>query len=253
MEISFAQFGWFAIAIGAGSFVLGGLVKGVIGLGLPMVAVPVLATFMDPKIAVALMTVPVLTSNVWIYGTSGKVSELFARHWRILVALVVFTFVGAQFFVKMDVDLASIMVGIGIVLVCIARAFPIKAQLDPKHEAWLGPLAGGLAGLMGGTTNYMAPILVAYLMALRVEKDVFVFSMSLFFVFGSAPLFGSLAVHQILDVNVLIMSAVATVMVIIGLQLGAALRRVIPQAIFEKILLAALFLVGLNLIRRGIF
>jgi len=253
VEFDFSQFGWWALTIGAISFVLGGLVKGVIGLGLPMVAVPVLATFMDPKIAVALMTVPVLTSNVWIVGTSGRVRELFARYWTVLVALVVFTFVGAQFFVTMDANLASVMVGIGIVVVCLFRAFPIKTTLDPKHEVWLGPVAGTAAGLMGGMTNYHAPIMIAYLMTLRVPRDVFVYSMSLFFVFGSTPLFTSLAIHNILNENVLVISAAATVLVIAGLQLGAALRRLIPQAIFEKILLVVLFLIGLNLIRRGVF
>jgi uncharacterized membrane protein YfcA len=251
--LDFSQFGWFAMAIGAVSFVLGGMVKGVIGLGLPMVAVPVLATFMDPKVAVALMSVPVLTSNIWIVGTSGRLRELVRRYWSVLVALTVFTFAGAQFFVKMDVGLASIMVGTGIVVVCLFQAFPIKATLDPKHEVWLGPVAGTAAGIMGGMTNYLAPIMIAYLMALKVPRDLFVFSMSLFFVFGSAPLFGSLALHHILDANVLVISAVATLLVIAGLQLGAALRRLIPQAIFEKILLAVLFLIGLNLIRRGIF
>lgn len=253
MEFDFSQFGWFALAIGAVSFVLGGLVKGVIGLGLPMVAVPVLATFMDPKVAVALMTVPVLTSNLWIVGTSGRVRELLARYWPVLITLVIFTFAGAQFFVKMDVGLASIMVGTGIVVVCLFQAFPIKASLNPRHEVWLGPAAGAAAGFMGGMTNYLAPILIAYLMALRVQRDFFVFSMSLFFVFGSAPLFGSLAVHRILDENVLVISAISTVLVVAGLQLGAALRRLIPQATFEKILLVVLFGIGLNLIRRGIF
>jgi len=253
VEFDFSQFGWWALTIGAISFVLGGVVKGVIGLGLPMVAVPVLATFMDPKVAVALMTVPVLTSNVWIVGTSRQVRQLFARFWPVLITLVIFTFAGAQFFVKMDANLASIMVGVGIVIVCLFQAFPIKTSVDPKHEVWLGPVIGAAAGFMGGMTNYLAPLLIIYLMALRVQRDIFVFSMSLFFVFGSAPLFGSLAVNHILDENVLVISAAATVFAIIGLQLGAALRRRVPQKTFEKILLAVLFLIGLNLIRRGIF
>jgi uncharacterized membrane protein YfcA len=253
MDFGFAQFGALALAIGAAAFVLGGVVKGVIGLGMPLVAVPILASVMDPKVAVAMMIVPVLSSNVWIVGTSGRVRELAVRFWRLLVALVVFTFLGAQLFAKMDARIASIMVGTGIVLVCIAQAFPIKAKVDPRHEAWLSPTMGTLAGIMGGITNYFAPVLVAYLMALRVEKDVFVFSMSLFFVAGGIPLFGSLAMHRILDVDVLAVSTVATVMAILGLLLGAGLRRIIPQATFEKILLAGLFLMGLNLLRRGIF
>ncbi|MDH3233991.1 MAG: sulfite exporter TauE/SafE family protein [Alphaproteobacteria bacterium] len=253
MDLGFAQFGVFALALGALAFMLGGLVKGVIGLGLPMVAVPVLATVMDPKIAVALTTVPVLTSNIWIVGTSGRLRELLARYWTMLLALALFSLLGAQFFVKMDAPIASFVVGIGIVLVCIAQAFPIKAKVNARHEVWMGPVTGALAGLGGGITNFFAPLLVAYMLALRVEKDLFVFSMSLFFIVGGTPLFGSLAMYRILDLDVLAVSTAAAVVAIIGLQLGATLRRIIPQATFEKVLLFALFLIGLNLIRRGIF
>jgi len=253
MDFGFAHFGAFALALGALAFVLGGLVKGVIGLGLPMVAVPVLATVMDPKVAVALTAVPILTSNIWIVATSGRIPELLARYWTMLLALAVCSFLGAQFFVKMDTRIASIVVGIGIVSVCIAQAFPIKAKVSARHEAWLGPLTGALAGVGGGITNFFAPLLVAYMMALRVQKDLFVFSMSLFFIVGAVPLFGSLAICRILDLDVLAVSAMAAVMAIVGLQLGATLRRIIPQATFEKVLLFALFLIGLNLIRRGIF
>ena len=253
MELVLAQYGALALATGAVGFVLGGLVKGVIGFGLPLIAVPILATVIDPKVAVAMMTVPVLCSNVWLVTVSGRLAALVGRFWPLIIMLSLCTFIGAQFFARMDARIASLMVGIGILLVCLAQAFPLRVNIQARQESWLGPVVGTIAGTMGGLTNFFAPALVAYLMALRVDKEMFVAAMALFFVVASTPLFGSLAMHSVLDLDVLLVSALATLLVLLGLAIGAALRRVIPQGTFEKILLGGLVLIGLNLIRKGLF
>ena len=41
------------------AFFAGGLVKGVIGIGLPLVAVPIMATVLAPTTAIALPAVPI--------------------------------------------------------------------------------------------------------------------------------------------------------------------------------------------------
>ena len=46
------------------AFALGGLVKGATGAGSPVIAIPVLTVFFDAKLAVAIMAVPNLFSNL---------------------------------------------------------------------------------------------------------------------------------------------------------------------------------------------
>ena len=48
-----------------GTFLLAGLVKGVIGMGLPTVAMGLLAVVLPPAEAAALLVVPSLVTNVW--------------------------------------------------------------------------------------------------------------------------------------------------------------------------------------------
>ncbi len=52
-------------AAAAAVFVLAGLVKGVVGLGLPTVAMGLLALRMPAAQAAALLVVPSLVTNVW--------------------------------------------------------------------------------------------------------------------------------------------------------------------------------------------
>jgi hypothetical protein len=43
----------------------GGLIKGTLGVGLPLFAVPVMSLFISSTQAIALVSVPVLVSNIW--------------------------------------------------------------------------------------------------------------------------------------------------------------------------------------------
>ena len=54
----------FALLV-AGTFLFAGLVKGVVGLGLPTVAMGLLGLAMPPVAAAALLLVPSLVTNVW--------------------------------------------------------------------------------------------------------------------------------------------------------------------------------------------
>ena len=48
----------------AAIFVLGGIVKGVVGIGLPLVLIPLLTPVLDMPVAVALLTVPMIATNI---------------------------------------------------------------------------------------------------------------------------------------------------------------------------------------------
>jgi hypothetical protein len=59
----------------AGTFLLAGLVKGVIGLGLPTVALGLLGLAMPPAEAAALLRVPSLAANAWqLLAGSGLIA-----------------------------------------------------------------------------------------------------------------------------------------------------------------------------------
>lgn len=249
--MDFSQFGLAALAVGAAAFFAGGTVKGVIGLGLPLVAVPVLASAMDPKVAVAMMTVPVLSSNAWLVLRGGRCRATLRRFWPLILTLAGFTLLSAQLFVEIDAATASLLLGLAVVGFCAMQLFPIKVEVSKRAERWLNPGIGAVAGLMGGISNFFGPPVMAYLIALRLEKDTFVAAVTLFFIVGGVPLYGSLAWHGVLSEKVLIASSIAAIIVLAGVAFGTKLRRFVRQETFERFLIGGLFLIGLNLIRRG--
>ena len=92
-----------------------------------------------------------------------------------------------------------------------------------------------------------------YLVALKLEKDDFVTTIGLLFIVASATLYATLASVGVLTFENGLASLVAAFPVMAGVFLGARLRSRIHQKAFERVLMVVLVLIGLNLIRRGLF
>src|SRR3546814_3283433 len=60
-------------------FVVAGLVKGVVGLGLPTISMALLSIFMLPAQAAALLVIPSLVTNVWKTRPFGTLAPLLRR------------------------------------------------------------------------------------------------------------------------------------------------------------------------------
>src|SRR4051794_41754224 len=77
---------FFVFAVATSTFVLAGFVKGVIGLGLPTVAMGLLAIVMTPAQAASLLVVPSLLTNVW-QATGPVLVPLVRRLWAMLLGI----------------------------------------------------------------------------------------------------------------------------------------------------------------------
>ncbi len=251
-SLPLAEFGALPLLVAALAFFAGGISKGVTGLGLPLIAVPVMATAIDPRTAIAMMVVPTLTSNAWMVWRSGRAAETWRRFWPLLLFLAIFTVLGVQVLVRVDAAMASLLVGLGLMLFCLSQVFPVGGEITPRMERWAGPAVGVVAGVMAGTTNFYGPPLFAYLAALRLSKDTFVATITFFFMIATVPQQASMAVAGVLTLEIAAASAVAAVVVLAGVGAGGLIRKRVSQEVFQRVLVAMLFLIALNLIRRGI-
>src|SRR5918995_6656181 len=84
-----------SVAVIALTFVLAGLVKGVVGLGLPTVAMGLLGLAMPPVQAAALLLVPSLVTNLWQLLAGPRFGTLLRRLWPMMVGVVAGTVAGS--------------------------------------------------------------------------------------------------------------------------------------------------------------
>ena len=75
----------------AATFLLAGTVKGVIGLGLPIVGIGLLSLVMTPAEASALLLVPSLVTNLWQLLTGPAFAALVRRLWGMMGGVVLGT------------------------------------------------------------------------------------------------------------------------------------------------------------------
>ena len=94
----------------AAAFLLAGFVKGVVGLGLPTVAMGLLAVVMTPAQAAALLVVPSFLTNAW-QAMGPELLPLARRLWSMLLGICAGTWAGAGLITAADGAQASAALG----------------------------------------------------------------------------------------------------------------------------------------------
>ena len=91
----YQNLGWALSLLVLGTFLLAGLVKGVIGLGLPTIAMGLLGLAMPPAQAAALLIVPSTLTNLWQLAAGSHLRVLLRRLVPMLVMIFFATLVGS--------------------------------------------------------------------------------------------------------------------------------------------------------------
>ncbi len=245
---------WEMIAIMAVALTVGGVVKGVVGLGQPLVTMAILLNFMPPIPVLGLLVMPILVTNLWQTARSGNITEPLRRFWPMITAALVFLFIGAQLIVAMDTQVLFGLLGACVVVFTgTSLARPNVPALRPETEKWAGPLAGAMGGFMGGISTIWGPPMTMYFVMLKLEKDYFVRTVGLAWLSLAVPLAFAYWQNGIFSGDIIPLSTAGCVPGMIGIRIGEKIRERIDQETFRKVMLVALLIIGLNLIRRAVF
>lgn len=234
------------ILIGA-TFLLAGLVKGVIGMGLPTVAMGLLAIVLPPAEAAAILVVPSLVTNVWQLWAGPSFGALARRLWPMMVGVVVGTIAGAGVLAGNVAGLAKIGLGIALVVYSLVGLAGLRLAVARRREGWLGPLTGAATGLVTGATGVFVIPAVPYLQAIGLEKDDLVQALGLSFTVSTIALAIGLMRVDALSIHSVWISLLALVPALIGMQAGQWLRQRIAAATFRRVFFAGLLLLGATL------
>lgn len=232
---------------------LGGFVKGVVGLGLPMIAIPIISTVMDPRTAIAVMTLPIIGSNFIQARMGGSLIETTIRFRGFLIPMTLGSIVGAAIITRVQVDHAELILGSLVGTFALTTLLGWQPLLPPGIDRKLRPVVGLVSGVIGGMSSFFAPTVTPYLFTLGLDRGTFIRAMGVAFLIGEAPLVIGLTVAGFAPLAVWVLSAAGWAVVAAAMTLGGRLRDRIPQAHFKTLVGAMLLVVGLNMIRRAVF
>jgi len=252
MTLPFHEIGIPTLLLVVAVLLVAGTVKGAMGAGLPMIALPPIAAVTDPVTAIAIMTISVISSNAIQAVQAGHVMVSLRRFWTYIVPLLIVTTPSAILLTRLDTSTSSLVFG-GIVLsVGLLQFAELEFTISESTERWLSPVLGVVSGVFNGFSSLVGPILIIYLLNLRLAKDALVGGLALVYLFNPLPIYISFAVEGVYTETIILASALALLPVLGGVALGMQLRGRLSELRFRQALTALLLVAGLNLIAKGV-
>ncbi|MEQ8195318.1 MAG: sulfite exporter TauE/SafE family protein [Rhodospirillales bacterium] len=239
------------ILIATGAFLLGGFVKGVVGLGLPTVSLAILTATVGLKEAMVLMLFSSFVTNAWQALVGGHLIAILKRLWTFLAVGAVGIWIATGWLAKSDAVLLSGVFGGLLFLYGAISLFGKPLPPPGRAEIWLTPSVGGVAGIITGLTGSFTVPGIMYLQSLGMTKDVFVQAMGVVFTMSTLTLSISLAANDLVPKNLGLMSVAGLLPAALGMIAGQRIRNKLSEAQFRRVFFASLLFVGFYIAMRA--
>jgi uncharacterized protein len=241
------------LVVTALAFLVAGFVKGVVGLGLPTVAIGLLGIIMAPAQAAALLVVPTFVTNIWQLAAGPRLVSLLRRLWPMLIGLCIGTLIGPPLLTGDAGHGATAALGAALVVYALWGLSETRLRVPERAERWLSPLTGVATGLVTAATGVFVLPAVPYLQALDLEKDELVQAMGLSFTVSTLALATTLVRDGALQPVLAVASAAALAPALCGMVGGQWLRSRVEPSTFRICLFLGLAALGGHLALKTVF
>ena len=233
-------------------FFFGGLVKGMIGVGLPTVTLTLLSFFFDIKESISFILIPVILTNLFQMLDGKNLRSIFQQTKIFLFSSVLFVIPGFLILRFIDskiilIILASLLV-INSSLVLFNKIITIKKYNSFLVQFWIGAFTGITTGV---TSIYTMPF-IFLIQSLKFSKEKLIQLMGLSFFLFSLSQFILFYSFSMIDEKVFLFSSIACVPILFGVLVGKYLRKILSEQLFKKLFNYMLLLSGLILIVKSV-
>jgi len=240
------------IALVAFAFLLAGLVKGVVGLGLPSVSLGILAATIGLPQAMAVLIAPSFVTNLWQAVAGGKTRAILGRIWPFLLMATLTVWIGTGILARGNVALLTALLGVILILYSAINLRHVRVSLPAGREGWLGPVLGAMNGVIGGMTGSFVLPGVLYLQAIGLSRDMLIQAMGMLFTLSTVALGLALGANRLLTLDLGFLSAAAVLPAMVGMQLGQIIRKRLSDEVFRRVLFIALMALGAYILIRAL-
>jgi uncharacterized membrane protein YfcA len=234
-------------------FVFGGVVKGVTGVGLPLVLVPLATQFVDVPVAVALVSVSMVATNVVQSAEGGHTGTAVRHLLPILLPLAAGAVIGTHLLLSIDRRKLNLVIGISFLLLATLLLCLPRLRMSTRTARWSGPFVGFGAGVLGGMSAIFGPPMIAYMVGLGVDPDTFVKRMAILALTAATTMLLVLGGSGAMSGSDFLLSAAALIPIQLGMPLGRALRSRIKPNWFRILVLVVLAASGLDMLRKALY
>ena len=237
-----------AIAFVLALVAVGAWIKGLTGMGLPVFAVPAIATFTTVEEAVIIMIIPGLGSNLWLIASHRRHKASLGEHRVFLIGGFLGGAAGTLLLEQLDDRWLKSLLALWLGFYLLQRLIHRGSRLSFRPGRSVAAAIGGLAGAAQGAVGISAQIVAPYFNRRDIEPSNFAFLMSTaFLVFSVAQLITAVSEGLFTPDRVAI-GAAALIPVAVFTQLGIRYANRVSQDLFQKILIGVFVLMELKLV-----
>jgi uncharacterized membrane protein YfcA len=231
----------------AGAFLLAGFIKGVLGLGLPTVAMGLLAVTMPPAQALAIVIVPAIVTNIWQTFVGPYLRDIIARLWPLMVGTAAGIWLNRGMLTGPYAPYATVVLGVLLVIYAFVGLNKFSFKVARSDEKWIGGIVGLVTGVISATTGVQVIPSMPFMQAIGMEKDELVQALGVFFTVATLALAFNLTTAGLLTAATALPGAVAMAASFAGMFIGQAVRTRMKPDLFRRWFLIAMILLGLYL------
>ncbi len=229
-------------------FVLAGMVKGVVGLGLPTISLALLTIATDLTSAMALMLAPSFMTNVWQMVDGGNSLKVFKRIWPFLATAAITVWIGALALTRVDSAVLISLLGALVIVYALIGLTGFRLSLASRIEPWVGPLVGAVNGVFTGMTgSFVFPGLI-FLQSIGLQRDALIQAMGMLFTVSTVALAFALNGNGLINAEHGFLSLFAVIPALVGMYLGRRIRQRLSETVFRRVFFIALLLLGSYLV-----
>jgi uncharacterized membrane protein YfcA len=231
-----------------GFLIIAGTTKGLIGVGMPIVAVPLLNLVVDLPVTVALLSIPLVISNIPQAIEGERIDFVLRRLSFILAGMAVGVVIGVRLLTTVSSSTLKPCVGVTLIVIVFLMLFAPHFAVPKRFQPITSPLAGLIGGILGGLAALPGPFVFIYLLALGITRDQFVQYSSMFLVVAASAIAVAMGRMGAFNWGDTVISAISVLPILLGMWFGRHLRDRLSGSLFRKVILGVVMVSGLNLI-----
>ena len=230
------------------AFALGGILKGATGAGAPIVTIPVIAAFYDVRVAVIIMVIPNLLTNIGqIYQFRKTILPSFFTV-SFAVGGGIGAFVGTILLAKLSIKILTLSVAFIVIIYIFLKLIVPFWKLMYEKATKLVFILGVAGGVLQGTAGLSAPISITFLNAMKLERNQFIPTISVYFGVMSIFQMPTLYYYDFLNFEIIIASLVSTIVLLSFMPIGSWIAKSVSKEKFDKITLILLAFIAVRII-----
>ena len=237
----------------AAAFLLAGFVKGTIGMGLPTVAMGLLAVTMQPSHALAIVIVPAIVTNIWQTFVGPYLRDIIRRLWPLMVGTVIGIWLNSGMLTGPYARYGAILLGVLLVIYAIIGLSKFSFTVARSNEKWIGGVVGVITGVVSAATGVQVIPSMPYMQAIGMEKDELVQALGVFFTVATLALAFNLTAAGLLSAATALPGAVAMAAAFAGMFIGQSVRSRMEPETFRRWFLIAMIFLGIYLVGSTIY